>query len=136
MSNIINLKPEPENPLANRLRNAVAKACGKPEANRPVEPSLIVQADAQGNVKHEPPKEIQLKPFEDGVLLRYSPDKSSKTGRVLIHDFAGQIVAVAMNEQIGDILSRGAHLIFSAAQEEIKKAKSSEETGQTEKTTV
>jgi hypothetical protein len=106
-----------EAPEAARLRDAMKRACA-PATERP----RLVQCDAKGNVQAPAPGQtLNLTPFPDGVLFRCTPN-SAKPGSFLIHDAAGLVVALAMTNEIADILCRGAHLFFVRAQEVIKAA--------------
>ena len=105
----------PEDPLVEKLHNSVRRACNK-------DAPLIFEADAMGHVKAPPAQRgIELTPFSDGVLFRCSPNPA-KPGSFVIHDGAGQAVALALNEEIADILCKGCHLFFQHAQRAMKSA--------------
>jgi hypothetical protein len=104
-----------EAPEAARLRDAMKRACIAP-ADAP----RLVQCDAKGQVKSPAPNQtLNLHPFPDGVLFRYSPN-SARPGSYLIHDAHGLVVALAMTQDIADIIVRGCHTFFQMAQAEIK----------------
>lgn len=111
-------KQEGEDKLAATLRNAVKKAC---DPSRPV----LVQADAQSNIKAQPPAEQKLTPFPNGMLFAYSPNPK-RPGTFFLHDAAGLNVALAVSEEVANILCRGAHLFFQVAQKQIDEAKAKE----------
>lgn len=105
-------RPAPE---ADAIKAAMQRACAKP-SERP----RIVQCDAKGNVQAPAQGQtLNLTPFSDGVLFRCTAN-SAKPGTFLLHDAAGLVVALALTNEIADILCRGAHLFFSRAQEIIK----------------
>lgn len=104
-----------EDPAAARCRDAVKRACAAP-TDRP----QIVPCDAKGNAKIPTQgATLNLTPFPDGVLFRMTPN-SARPGSYILHDAAGLVVAIAVTQEIADILARGAHLFFQRAQAIIK----------------
>jgi hypothetical protein len=79
-----------------------------------------VPCDAKGNAKIPTQgATLNLTPFPDGVLFRMTQN-SARPGSYILHDAAGLVVAIAVTQEIADILARGAHLFFQRAQAIIK----------------
>jgi hypothetical protein len=111
-----------EDPAAARCRDAVKRACAAP-TDRP----QIVPCDAKGNAKIPAQGQtLNLTPFPDGVLFKMTQN-SARPGSYLLHDAAGLVVALAMTQEIADILARGAHLFYVRAQEVIKAQEAADE---------
>lgn len=91
-----------------------------------MEPKLIIEADAQGNVKPEPmPEEDVLTPFPDGKIFAHC-DALKKNGSRVIVDGSGKPFAIAKNSFIADIICKGAHMFFMEFAKHIEKAKLAE----------
>ena len=102
-------------PEADAIKEAMKRAC-----TAPADAPRLVQCDAKGNVQTPAPGQaLNLMPFPDGILFRATPNHA-KPGSYLIHDAAGLIVALAMTQEIADIICRGCHLFFERAKAIIK----------------
>lgn len=92
-----------------------------PTTPPPTQPSNIVLADAQGNVKYDPAQDnVSLTPFADGALWKSAPNPG-KPGTFALVDTAGATVAIARNAVVADILCKGAFLFLRAALAEAKR---------------
>jgi hypothetical protein len=106
-----------EDPAAARCRDAVKRACAAP-TDRP----QIVPCDAKGNAKIPAQGQtLNLTPFPEGVLFKMTQN-SARPGSYILHDAAGLVVAIAVTQEIADIIVRGCHMFFQRAQEVIKAA--------------
>jgi len=106
-----------EDPLAAQLRAAVFEA----HNHRPIK----VKTNEKGEIIEDRPKpaELVLQPFPDGVLLKATPNKAkAETGTWLICDANGLNVALAIDENIADIICKGVHMFYESAQAHIKEA--------------
>lgn len=90
------------------------------------EPSRLVLANAAGRVlPAEPPpagQEQAFVPYPDGILFKYTPNPK-RAGTFLLHDAAGQVVALCGSQRMADILAKGATLFFQLAQQKMAEAK-------------
>lgn len=105
-----------EDPMAAVLREAMKQ-------HHPTERHTIVTTNDEGQVieKRPEPEEIILVPFDDGVLLKGTPN-AKYPGTWLICDSKGTCVATALDSNICDIITKGVHMFYTSAQEHLKAA--------------
>lgn len=90
------------------------------------EPSRLVLTNAQGRVLPAEPApagqtEQAFAPYSDGILFKYS-ENSKRAGTYLLHDSAGQVIALCGSVRMADILAKGATLFYQLAKQKLAEA--------------
>jgi len=83
------------------------------------QPSQIVPVNADGTPKPQPPKRIEFKRFENGMVLGFSQNPR-KQGTYAIHDATGTTYALALHPAVADLICQAVTALFLMREQKAK----------------